>query len=66
MTLVASESAGPPCGGLYLNPPSLGGLCDGVTTMPSARPVWAGIPSTPVILPRLAVRMACETPGVGV
>ena len=35
---VASVSAGPPCGGLYLKPPSRGGLCDGVTTMPSARP----------------------------
>ena len=33
---VASESAGPPCGGLYLKPPSRGGLCDGVMTMPSA------------------------------
>ena len=32
-------SAGPPCGGLYLKPPSRGGLCEGVTTMPSA---WAG------------------------
>ena len=36
---VASVSAGPPLGGLYLNPPSLGGLCDGVTTIPSARSV---------------------------
>ena len=36
ITLVASVSAGPPCGGLYLKPPSRGGLCDGVTTMPSA------------------------------
>ena len=36
MTLVASVSAGPPCGGLYLKPPSRGGLWDGVTTMPSA------------------------------
>ena len=35
---VASVSAGPPFGGLYLKPPSRGGLCDGVTTMPSARP----------------------------
>ena len=25
--------------GLYLNPPSCGGLCDGVMTMPSASPV---------------------------
>ena len=34
---VASLLAGPPSGGLYLNPPSRGGLCDGVTTIPSAR-----------------------------
>ena len=34
--LVTSVSAGPPLGGLYLKPPSSGGLCDGVTTMPSA------------------------------
>ena len=33
---VASESAGPPWGGLYLKPPSAGGLWDGVMTMPSA------------------------------
>ena len=33
---VMSLSAGPPCGGLYLKPPSRGGLCDGVMTMPSA------------------------------
>src|SRR4029453_4306013 len=39
---VTSVSAGPPLGGLYLKPPSSGGLCDGVTTMPSARPAWAG------------------------
>ena len=31
-------SAGPPLGGLYLKPPSSGGLCDGVMTTPSARP----------------------------
>ena len=36
---VTSVSAGPPLGGLYLKPPSSGGLCDGVTTIPSARPV---------------------------
>ena len=35
ITPVASVSAGPPLGGLYLNPPSRGGLCDGVTTIPS-------------------------------
>ncbi|SIJ37343.1 Uncharacterised protein [Mycobacteroides abscessus subsp. abscessus] len=54
---MASVSAGPPCGGLYLNPPSRGGLCDGVTTIPSARS--AG-------LPRLCRRMAWLTAGVGV
>ena len=44
MTPVASVSAGPPLGGLYLKPPSRGGLCDGVTTMPSARsPVAAAV-----------------------
>ena len=54
---VASVSAGPPCGGLYLMPPSSGGLCEGVTTMPSARPV---------VRPRLYTRMAREMTGVGV
>src|SRR5664279_6349507 len=57
MAEVTSVSAGPPWGGLYLNPPSSGGLCDGVTTMPSARPLCR---------PRLWVRMACEMAGVGV
>ena len=38
MTEVIFVSAGPPSGGLYLKPPSSGGLCDGVTTIPSARP----------------------------
>ncbi len=52
-----SVPAGPPSGGLYLNPPSVGGLCDGVTTIPSARArgpdaLWA--------------RMARDTEGVGV
>ena len=32
---VTSVSAGPPWGGLYLNPPSVGGLCEGVITIPS-------------------------------
>ena len=32
-------SAGPPLVGLYLKPPSAGGLCDGVITMPS--PLWS-------------------------
>ena len=54
---VASLSAGPPFGGLYLNPPSEGGLCEGVTTTPSARPL---------VRPRLWVRIAWETAGVGV
>ena len=60
ITDVASVSAGPPCGGLYLKPPSDGGLCDGVTTMPSARPPDCGD------LPRFARRIACDTAGVGV
>src|ERR1700719_1657564 len=54
---VMSVSAGPPSGGLYLKPPSSGGLCDGVITTPSARPE---------LRPLLAVRMACEIGGVGV
>ena len=36
--LVTCVSAGPPCGGLYLIPPSSGGLCEGVITMPSLWP----------------------------
>ena len=52
--------AGPPSGGLYLNPPSEGGLCEGVTTMPSARE------ASSAALPRLCTRIACETAGVGV
>ncbi len=54
---VASVSAGPPLGGSYLKPPSAGGLCDGVTTMPSA---------SALVRPRLWPRIACETAGVGV
>ena len=54
---VTSVSAGPPLGGLYLKPPSSGGLCDGVTTTPSA---------SARARPRFQVRMACETAGVGV
>src|SRR5215207_5726269 len=57
---VTSVSAGPPCGGLYLKPPSPGGLWEGVTTMPSAAGGWARLP------PRLCVRIACEIAGVGV
>ena len=54
---VTSVSAGPPLGGLYLKPPSSGGLCDGVTTIPSA---------SPADRPRFATRIACDTAGVGV
>ena len=57
MTPVVIVSAGPPSGGLYLNPPSSGGLCEGVMTTPSANPLF---------LPRLYVRIACEMTGVGV
>src|SRR6201999_3719461 len=57
IALVASVSAGPPLGGLYLKPPSYGGLCDGVTTMPSA---------SACVRPRLYVRIAWLTAGVGV
>jgi hypothetical protein len=35
---VAVVSAGPPLVGLYLKPPSSGGLCEGVMTMPSESP----------------------------
>src|SRR3954465_3388412 len=58
ITLVASVSAGPPCGGLYLKPPSYGGLWLGVTTIPSARPA-------PVVRPLLARMIAGDTAGVG-
>ena len=44
---VMSLPAGPPSGGLYLKPPSRGGLCDGVTTTPSARGSSAG--AVPVV-----------------
>src|SRR5882757_10137471 len=54
---VASVSAGPPLGGLYLKPPSGGGLCDGVTTTPSASADGPGA---------LNRRIACDTAGVGV
>ena len=54
--LVTAVSAGPPLGGLYLKPPSSGGLCDGVMTMPSAKPERR---------PRLYVMIACERVGVG-
>ena len=57
--VVASESAGPPCGGLYLKPPSWGGLCEGVMTMPSASP------SPRVSGSLFHFRMACESAGVG-
>ena len=57
ITEVASLSAGPPFGGLYLKPPSRGGLWLGVTQIPSA---------SLVVRLRLALRIACETAGVGV
>ena len=63
MALGVSAGAGPPVTGSSLKPPSVGGLWDGVTTMPSARPSpskrW--VPSAA----RLWVRMAWETTGVG-
>ena len=55
---VTSVSAGPPWGGLYLKPPSSGGLCDGVITMPSAR--------ARARRRGCGVRIACEITGVGV
>ena len=56
MIVVTSVSAGPPFGGLYLNPPSCGGLCEGVITIPSA-----------FALPNLLCsKIAKETRGVGV
>src|ERR1700709_928409 len=54
---VISVPAGPPSGGLYLKPPSVGGLCEGVTTTPSARFV---------VRPRLYARIARLIDGVGV
>src|SRR5271166_1950227 len=54
---VTSVSAGPPLGGLYLKPPSSGGLWEGVMTMPSAQGTCRV---------RLHTRMACEITGVGV
>ena len=52
-----APAAGPPLGGLYLKPPSWGGLCEGVMTIPSA---------SPLLRPRLYVRIAWESTGVGV
>jgi hypothetical protein len=54
---VTSLSAGPPLGGLYLKPPSRGGLCDGVMMMPSASPSRR---------PSLCERIARDSAGVGV
>ena len=65
MTDVASVSAGPPCGGLYLKPPSAGGLCDGVTTMPSARP-GAGLPAAVRLDDRVGNRRRRRVTVVGV
>ena len=53
---VISGDAGPPLGGSYLMPPSVGGLWDGVMTIPSA-----SLPPE-----RLCARIARETTGVGV
>lgn len=54
--MVMRVSAGPPVGGLYLRPPSSGGLWLGVRRIPSALAgLWA-----------LCSRMARETRGVGV
>ncbi len=58
MAAVSSPAAGPPWGGLYLIPPSSGGLCDGVRIRPSAGPPPSG--------ERLDSRMAREMTGVGV
>src|SRR5258705_11575025 len=63
---VASASGGPPLGGLFLKPPSLGGLCDGVTTMPSDRSPAREEEVLPEPRPRLNERMAWLTAGVGV
>jgi len=57
---VTSVPAGPPSGGLYLKPPSVGGLCEGVTTIPSARDFEGPGPDA------LYARMARDTAGVGV
>src|SRR5690606_14906266 len=54
---VSAVPAGPPWGGLYLKPPSSGGLWEGVITIPSARRSF---------VPLLYVRMAWEITGVGV
>ena len=48
---VTSSFAGPPFAALYLKPPSSGGLCEGVTTIPSVSS---------------CVRIAFEITGVGV
>src|SRR5699024_8606817 len=61
---VASVSAGPPEGGLYLNPPSAGGLCEGGTTMPSAR--LSPLVRTRPAESRLCRRLAWDRAGVGV
>ncbi len=57
ISLVISVPAGPPLGGLYLKPPSCGGLCEGVMTTPSA----AGTPGC-----RFQLSIAWEMTGVGV
>jgi hypothetical protein len=61
---VTSLSAGPPWGGLYLKPPSRGGLCDGVMTMPSASPAPA--PPAAGDTAALNAMIARDSAGVGV
>ena len=56
-------AAGPPSGGLYLNPPSSGGLCDGVTTIPSARPPEAAAPRCRPGSRETATGSGCSRPG---
>ena len=53
---MTSAPAGPPCGGLYLNPPSVGGLWLGVITIPSAREAPGRA---------LCTRIARDSAGVG-
>ena len=67
--VAASVSAGPPWGGLYLKPPSAGGLCEGVITRPSTRPALSPSTAKPdgdSSRPAFRCRIAWETAGVGV
>src|SRR4051794_35372918 len=58
ITFVASVSAGPPWGGLYLKPPSLGGLWLRGATIPAPRAPAPGRPPFAGVSPR-------RTPGGG-